>query len=44
MSSDHAICRDDLWTQSEKVLDKTSVDNLRPVLASPLLSHAEKGQ
>jgi hypothetical protein len=29
---------------SEKVLDNTSVDNLRPVLVSPVLSYAEKGQ
>jgi hypothetical protein len=42
MSSDLETCRDDLWTQSEK--DNTSVVNLRPVLASPMLSYAEQGQ
>jgi hypothetical protein len=35
---------DDLWTQSEKILDNTSVDHLGPVLASPMLSYAEQGQ
>jgi hypothetical protein len=44
MSSDLEIRRDELWTQSEKVLDNTSVDHLRPVLASPMLSYAKQGQ
>jgi hypothetical protein len=43
LTPDLEICRDDLWTQSEKVLD-TSVVILRPVLASPMLSYAEQGQ
>jgi hypothetical protein len=45
MSSDASeIRRDDLWTQSEKVLDNTSVVILRPILATPMLSYAEQGQ